>query len=304
MLKSSKQIPPVIKWSGSKRSVASNLGRLIPKSNRYFEPFVGGGSMLPFRKISTGFASDIIPELISLWKSIKNEPVKTANEYQIRWDRLQKEGYQVYYEIRDNFNKYKNEHDFLFLTRTCVNGLIRYNDKGEFNNSYHLTRPGINPQRLGEIINQWNFLIKNIEFKNSDYRDILQYVYKNDFVFLDPPYGGTKGRYKKAKFELNEFFKQLDKLNSIDAKWILTFDGMAGDREYFFELPKEIYKHKLHVKTGNSPFTKMMQTTIDAVHESVYLNFDPASELLAEFTNQVRQELTLFSSFEMQNCSF
>lgn len=301
MLNYNSNLPPVIKWSGSKRNVARSLSEFIPNLNRYFEPFVGGGALLPYRKVYSGIASDIIPELIALWKAIQTKPEQTAREYQLRWEKLQKEGYSVYYEIRDSFNMSKNEFDFLFLTRTCVNGLIRYNEKGEFNNSFHLTRPGINPKKLSDIIYQWSSVIKNIEFKNSDYRDILQDTKKNDFVFLDPPYGGTKGRYTKTKFELDSFFKQLDKLNFAGAKWLLTFDGTAGSREYAYELPKEIYKHKLFIKTGNSPFTKMMKTTIDAVYESVYLNFDPASELLAKFGKQVNQELTLFSSFEMQN---
>ena len=93
----------------------------------------------------------------------------------------------------------------------------------------------------------------------------------------------------------------MDKLNSVGAKWLLTFDGMAGTREYAYELPKEIYRHKLFIKTGNSPFTKMMRTTLDAVYESVYSNFDPAAELLAEFGKQTNQELTFFSRFEMHN---
>lgn len=301
MIKPKSTLEPVIKWSGSKRQVANDLSRLITDGNTYFEPFVGGGAMLPFRNIKNGIASDIIPELVDLWKAIKNEPEQTAFEYQIRWEKLQKEGHQVYYEIRDKFNETKNCFDFLFLTRTCVNGLIRYNEKGEFNNSFHLTRPGINPKTLKEIILKWNYYLKDVEFYNLDYAEVLANVKKGDFVFLDPPYGGTKDRYTKIDFDLEKFYSELDRLNTIGAKWILTFDGNAGNREYDYELPKEIYKHKVFIKTGNSPFTKMMKTTIDAVYESVYLNFKPANELLIDFGKQDHQKLALHSSFEMQD---
>ena len=294
-------LEPVIKWSGSKRQVANDLSRLIPDSNTYFEPFVGGGAMLPFRNIKNGVANDIIPELVNLWNAIKNEPEQTAFEYQIRWEKLQTEGHQVYYEIRDKFNETKNCFDFLFLTRTCVNGLIRYNEKGEFNNSFHLTRPGINPKTLKEIILKWNYYVKDVNFYNLDYAEILANVKKDNFVFLDPPYGGTKDRYTKIDFDLKNFYGELDRLNSVGAKWILTFDGNAGSREYDYELPKEIYKHKVFIKTGNSPFTKMMKTTIDAVYESVYLNFQPANELLIDFGKKSNQKLALYSSFEMQD---
>ena len=279
MLNDTKKIPPVIKWSGSKRNVACQIGNYIPLAKRYFEPFLGGGALLPFRKIQDGKASDIIPELISLWNAVKTNPETTANEYRKRWNRLQKEGYKVYYDIRDSFNATRNEHDFLFLTRTCVNGLIRYNDKGDFNNSFHLTRPGINPDTLSQIIRQWHFMIKDIDFLNCDYRELIEDVTRDDFLFLDPPYGGTKGRYTKERFDVLDFYMQLDKLNIIGAKWILTFDGNAGNRTYSYDLPKEIYTYKQTMTTGLSPFTKMMNTTIDVVEESVYFNFDPGIKL-------------------------
>lgn len=269
-----KTLNPVIKWSGSKRKVAVELSKKILSKDRYFEPFVGGGSMLPFRGVDKGIASDIIPELIVLWNEIKNNPEITASEYKVRWDKLQNDGHGAYYEIRHNFNKTKDPFDFLFLTRTCVNGLIRYNSNGEFNNSIHKNRPGINPERLKEILKEWSYLIKGIEFFNQDYRETLSLTTKKDFVFLDPPYGGTKGRYTKNDFNVTDFYNELEKLNSKGVSWMLTFDGNAGGREYDFQLPKEIYKNKFFVQTGNSPFTKLMKTSIDKVNESVYTNYN------------------------------
>lgn len=288
-------IEPVIKWSGSKRQVAPILSKHIIKQQRYIEPFVGGGAMLPFRGIKNAVANDIIPELINLWKQIQIFPQQTAYEYEQRWNRLQNEGHDVYYEIRDNFNKTKNEFDFLFLTRTCVNGFIRYNSKGEFNNSMHNNRPGINPESLRNTILKWSIFVKDVNFTNEDYRNILADANKNDFIFLDPPYGGNKGRYTKSDFILDDFYRELDRLNSIGAKWILTFDGSAGKREYDYLLPKGLYRHKTQIKTGNSPFTKLMKTNIDAIYESVYFNFESSIELRDYIGNKINQKLTLFS---------
>ncbi len=291
MIKPKKIVEPVIKWSGSKRYVAPELSRHIGNQKRYIEPFIGGGAMLPFRQIPNAVASDIIPELVTLWNQIKNNPEQVADEYKIRWDRLQSEGHGVFYEVRDSFNKTKNEFDFLFLTRTCVNGLIRYNNNGEFNNSMHKNRPGINPKSFKETIIKWSYFIKDVEFRKCDYRQTLADANKNDFIFLDPPYGGTKDRYTKTEFNLEQFYSELERLNSVGAKWILTFDGTAGSREYDFQLPKEIFKHKTQIKTGNSPFTKSMKTSIDAVYESVYFNFKPALELRTNGHQKVSQEL-------------
>ena len=283
-----KPLPPVIKWFGSKRPVAQLLSEHFRTANTYFEPFVGGGAMLPFARCAKGYASDIIPELINLWNLIKSEPKLVAEEYRMRWQRLQKEGSCVYYEIRDTFNKTRNCLDFLFITRTCVNGMIRYNSDGEFNNSFHLSRPGINPDTLEKILYQWSYAIKKITFLNVDYRECLSNAAKGDFVFLDPPYGGTKDRYTHSEFNLHDFYNELDRLNSIGVYWMLTFDGSSGDRVYNYSPPTEVYKHRFSVNTGISAFSRLIDKKKDDISESVYLNFEPSNVfggLFDEFFN-------------------
>lgn len=287
-----KPLSPVIKWFGSKRPVAEELSKHFRSCSTYFEPFVGGGSMLPFANAPQGFASDIIPELISLWNMIKENPDEVANEYELRWNRLQMEGSDVYYQVRDEFNKTKNCLDFLFLTRTCVNGMIRYNSAGEFNNSFHLSRPGINPQTLRQILKKWSVAIKKITFLNMDYRECLSLARKGDFIFLDPPYGGTKDRYTQQEFNLNDFYNELERLNSIGAYWMLTFDGSAGERQYSFAPPSEIYKHKFSVQTGISAFSKVIDKKKDIISESVYLNFKPTNSFGGLF-DEVFQDATV-----------
>jgi len=266
--------PAVIKWSGSKRLVAVHLARHFPHCETYYEPFVGGGAMLPFADANRGVAGDVIPELIELWNAIKTNPYHVAIEYKKRWEKLQKEGQEVYYRIRDRFNKTKNCYDFLFLTRTCVNGLIRYNQEGNFNNSFHLSRPGIFPETLKKQILLWSKTIQKIDFRNVDYRDCLQNARRGDFVFLDPPYGGTKDRYKKIEFNLNDFYRELERLNKIGVKWMMTFDGIAGDRTYTFAPPDDLYERRFSITTGNSAFVKLMERKRDVIQESVYLNFN------------------------------
>ena len=268
-----KPLQPVIKWSGSKRTVATQLAEFFLPAETYYEPFVGGGSMMPFAKSKKGKASDIIPELIALWNEIKNNPDIVAKEYEIRWQRLQNEGYQVFYEVRDIFNKTKNPLDFLFLTRTCLNGMIRYNSAGEFNNSLHLTRPGIDPKRFALIISQWNKYIRKFDFLNVDYRDCLSDVKKGDFVFLDPPYGGTKSRYTQTPFDLDDFYNTLEILNSKGVNWMLTFDGSSGERNYEYAPPEELYKSSFKVNTGKSAFRKVIDKIEEDILESVYLNY-------------------------------
>ena len=116
---------PVIKWSGSKRSQASKLLSYFPKEIKcYYEPFVGGGAMLYAASPAAAVCGDICEPLISLWNRVKMSPDTLAEEYRVRWERLQCEGYLVYYEIRDSFNTSHAPEDLLFL-RTRISSAIR-----------------------------------------------------------------------------------------------------------------------------------------------------------------------------------
>lgn len=286
-----KIIQPVIKWSGSKSRVSKVLSLLFPHINgKFIEPFVGGGAMLSRRPVADAVAGDVIPELIELWKVIQSSPSVVAEEYQNRWSGLQNNGYEYYYAIRDNFNSSRNPHDLLFLSRTCVNGLIRFNKDGDFNNSLHHTRPGIAPQSMREVINYWSNAIQGVKFVCSDYRKTLEFAQPNDLIFLDPPYEGTKGRYKPDNFDLPPFWRALEQLNHIGAKWVLTMDGQAGEREYSSSIPSHLYVHKFPLPTGNSPFTKLMNSGIDAVVESVYLNYELPPKTLNQFHENIQKK--------------
>lgn len=273
-MKKSELIRPVIKWTGSKRTVAPIIGKMIPRTSRYFDPFVGGGAILPFRKSTEAHCGDIIPELIDLWSLIKKTPHEVLSEYSLRWRRLQTDGHEYFYEIRKHFNSTRNPHDLLFLSRTCVNGLIRFNSKSEFNNSFHHGRPGIHPSRLKRILDEWHQVVKGTSFYVADYRELLERTRESDFVFLDPPYNGTVGRYLPLKFNMKEFFEEIHKLNSKKVLWILTLDGKAGSRDYQNRPPDYLFKKMVILNTGNSTFTKVMRKSVDRVEESVYLNFD------------------------------
>lgn len=266
---------PVIKWSGSKRSQSEAIKKFLPSTiNTYYEPFLGGGSMLYAISPERAICGDICEPLITLWNEIKNHPSELADAYSIRWHRLQDEGYQVYYEIRDAFNSDHKPEDLLFLSRTCVNGLIRFNANGEFNNSLHHTRPGISPDSLRKIILDWSEHIQCSEFLAQEYTKTTEDAQKGDLVYLDPPYFHTKGRYYGiGTIDFEEFYQYLSSLNSRGVKFILSFDGRRGDDDYTVELPKELYKRHEFIPSGNSSFKKVMDKENLQVYESLYLNF-------------------------------
>jgi len=268
----SQQLLPIIKWSGSKRSQAKTITEFFPQYRRYFEPFLGGGSVLIRAQPTEAICGDICKPLIDFWQLIRDNPKKLIKEYSKRWNRLQDEGYMIFYEIRDNYNNNPNPFDLLFLSRTCVNGLIRFNSQGYFNNSLHHTRKGINPKTLEKLIIERSKLIQNYKFVHGEYLETVETATGEDLVYLDPPYYNNRGRYY-GKIDFERFFTFLEDLNNRHIRFVLSFDGYRGTKDYTVKIPQKLFKRKFLLDSGNASFKKVMDKKSELVKESIYLNF-------------------------------
>ena len=267
-----RSVPPLIKWTGSKRSQASTIASHTPAHKRYYEPFLGGGALLYLIGRPGSVAGDIYDPLIRLWKMIQTDPKSVVDNYARQWAMLQENLPEYFYVVRDRFNQSPNPFDLNFLTRTCVNGIVRFNKKGEFNNSFHLSRKGMMPERFAMVIDAWCPVIQGVTFVCHDYEETLSGAARGDFVYLDPPYAKNNMRYISS-LELPRFFRYLDVLNRRDVKWVLSFDGRRGDTDLSHPVPPQLYKRKLLVPSGNSALGKVLNGPIEQVHESLYLNY-------------------------------
>ncbi|KAB7516191.1 Dam family site-specific DNA-(adenine-N6)-methyltransferase [Halosegnis rubeus] len=271
---SSTNFKPVIKWTGSKRTISDEIVSTFPEEyDMYYEPFLGSGSILYQLSPSEAICGDICEPLIGIWKLIRDDPEELITYYRREWKRLQDEGPDVYYEIREKFNETKNPKHLFFLSRTCVNGLIRFNSDGEFNNSFHLSRPGINPKRMGPIITEWSRDIQDVEFVSGEYNVTTSDVSQGDFVYLDPPYFNTTSRYY-GSIDYDRFLDFLKDLNDRDVKYALSYDGHSGDTDYTVDLPEWAYEEHLMLSSGNSSFKNVMDQEVAEVKESLYLNYE------------------------------
>lgn len=277
---------PAIKWTGSKRSVADRIASILSPSEGYFEPFLGGGAVLGQVSPDEGVASDIIPSLIGFWEMLRDDPDKLLEEYREDWKKLQEMGHEYYYTVRKRFNSDRDPSDLLFLSRTCVNGLIRFNQDGDFNNSFHHTRPGIDPGRLLTIFHEWSDRIQGIEFRCCDYREISGDIQEGDTVYLDPPYENTKGRYM-GSIDVEPLFAFIEDLKSKGARVALSFDGSRGDHTYNSTVPDALFETRIGLDTGLSPFKKVQEKKSEVVEESLYLTWEenvPEQPSLRSFT--------------------
>jgi DNA adenine methylase len=279
-------VPSLIKWTGSKRSLAPKIMEFRPNYKRYFEPFLGGGSMLYLAATSGSVASDVYKPLIELWKLIQNDPNQVIDNYRIQSKLLHQELDSIdhksllstknipnyFYMVRDRFNSLQDPLDLNFIMRTCVNGIVRFNTKGDFNNSFHLSRRGMEPDRFQKNVILWNQAIKDVLFVCQDYKVTLDQSKKGDFVYLDPPYAGNNQRYID-NLEVTSFFNTLESLNKRGVFWALSFDGSRGDKDLIHDVPESLYKRHVLQKSGNSAVNKVLNGPLELVSESLYLNY-------------------------------
>ena len=128
---------PIVKWVGGKRQLMFELLKNMPKSyNRYFEPFIGGGALFFELQPEQAYISDMNEELINLYTVVRD------NVYELIDDLSKHEVSKEYFlEIRniDRTKKYAELSDverasrFIYLNRTCFNGMYRVNSQGQFN---------------------------------------------------------------------------------------------------------------------------------------------------------------------------
>jgi DNA adenine methylase len=255
---------PLIKWTGSKRPIASKIISYFPLNiETYYETFLGGGSVF-FKLLSASNInikhfelSDINCSLINIFKLVKSSPKELILSYEYHWENLKKDS-NYFYEQRDIYNKTEDPSIFYFLTRTCYNGTIRYNKNGEFNTSHHFGRTGMHPSKIEKIILYYSFLMKgkSINFNNCSFEKI-EPQNPRDIVYLDPPYTNTKSLY----FGNICFPSLLEWINSLKCSWFMNINGVnKTDNEESVNIP---FTGRTLFSSGNSSFSRMKKRNVD-----------------------------------------
>lgn len=267
---------PLIKWTGSKRPIAQKIISHFPKNiETYYEPFLGGGSvffeLLKSDHIIKNYElSDKNDSLINIFKFVKDTPKDLIVSYNNHWNNLQKDP-EYFYIQRDYYNKTKDPLSFYFLTRTCYNGTIRYNSKGEFNTSHHFGRTGMHPKKIEKIITYYSELMKNknINFKTESFENILPSSC-DDVIYLDPPYTNTKALYfGNISFDVLKSW-----LDHINCSWFMNINGVnSTDNEENIDIN---YTAKELIVSGNSSFSRMKCKSVN-VSEYFYYKLRKSS---------------------------
>ena len=230
---------PFIKWVGGKSQLLDEIREKYPsKIEKYCEPFVGGGAVL-FDVLSKFQPKEVLinninKELINTYYQIKNNVeslISQLSEIQKTYhNHTPEENKNFFYEKRTRYNELKvngNESVnlekavlFIFLNKTCFNGLYRVNSKGLFNVPFNNAK---NPLLCDEEnLRNCSALLKNVEMKVGDYKECKDFIDKKTFVYIDPPYRpltqtaaftsySENGFSDKEQIELGNFITEISK---------------------------------------------------------------------------------------------
>lgn len=273
-------IPHPIPYQGSKRRLAAAILSQIPEGqyDRLIEPFAGSAAVTLAAAQKGLFGSYVISDLLKpladLWHSVIHDPAPIASKYEELWMRERKTPIRAYYEIRAEFNIDLDPAKLLYLLARCVKNAVRFNPRGEFNQSPDKRRTGTNPRTMkSELCAAHSLLVGRSRVISDDFLALFEAAQEGDFFYLDPPYQGTsEGRDQRyfAGVSRTRMIEALNLLNGKGIPFVLSYDGYCGGQEYGEPLPEGIARRVL-VDVGRSS-----QATLNGhVHtttESLYIS--------------------------------
>jgi DNA adenine methylase len=240
---------PFVKWVGGKSGILKQIIKHLPASGierTYYEPFAGGGAVffeLYKRKMlkevylhPTAYLFEKNEALVDAYNVIKDRPQELIGALQ---KHASKHDHDYYYEIREDNKPNKSPlysaARFIYLNKTCFNGLHRENKRGEFN-------VPIGSYKNPKIVDEENIMavheaLKDVDIRFQDFESF--YPCREDFIYLDPPYYPVKDnsftKYSRSDFQEEEHIRLRDFLFGLKCKWMLTNSDTPEVRKLYSE---------------------------------------------------------------------
>lgn len=277
---------PFLKWAGGKTQLIESISKFLPKEleefDTYIEPFIGSGAVMfwllkRFPHIKKAVINDINEDLINVYISIKESPhqlIEELGKIQGKYYSFtnEEERKQYFLDKRTAFNEdgtidtLIKSAIFIFLNRTCFNGLYRVNSKNRFNVPFGKYK---NPKILDkETILADSDILQKVVILNGDYSEINNYISGKTFVYFDPPYKplsktASFNSYSHETFDDGEQGRLSDfcrLLNEKNVKWLLSNSDPKNTNEndiFFEDLYEDFYIDRVEARRNiNSDASK------------------------------------------------
>lgn len=180
-------VQPFLKWAGGKRWFVHNCANVFPRQyNRYIEPFLGSAAVFFYLQPEEAILGDLNADLIGAYRAIKSNWQDISNGLRYR-QRMHNKDENYYYRQRSKrvTNSIQLANTFIYLNRTCFNGIYRVNSNGNFN----VPKGSKNAVVLeSDAFDRVSLLLQKAELLVSDFEPLIDQAKYGDLVFADPPY--------------------------------------------------------------------------------------------------------------------
>lgn len=281
------QAKPFVKWLGGKRRLLPELDVRLPKNiDVYFEPFLGGGALYFHlsHRVKQAYLSDKNEELITAYKAIQTNP-RMLIEQLSKHKNTQEHFQQIRDADRDvdyrwNWSPIQKASRFIYLNKTCFNGLYRVNSQGQFNAPFgNYSNPKIVDE---ENISACNSVLcrYGVFLNTKSYEDTLNEIRsltnlgRTVFVYIDPPYiplsiSSSFTQYTKDGFSMKDQLalkSYCDELTKLNVKWMQS----NSSAPIVFELYKQYTVDTISIHRGIGA----QKSSRKSVPETIIRNYD------------------------------
>ena len=286
---------PPLKCQGIKTKLVGPIAHLAANIDTWVEPFCGS-CVVPLNvRPKKAILCDTNEHIIRLYSDVQYGTVTPASVRQFlteSGERLRKEGEGCYYEFRERFNAQPDSHTFLFLNRSCFNGVMRFNRRGKFNVPFCRKPDRFSQAYITKIANQIRSIGTVIasldwQFRAQDFRETLRDLDTTSLVYADPPYLGRHVDYFNTWTEQDETDLAAC-LKALSCRFILsTWHSNEFRDNLFIRLWSE---PRFHIVTREHFYH--VGSTEDLRHpmiEALITNYPPASEKQEESVSVAEQ---------------
>lgn len=264
----------LLKWIGNKQKFAVEITKHFPDTfGTYYEPFIGSGAIMATVNPIDGVCSDVFAPLVGIFKQLKTNPKGLIAWYDERRKLVDEIGKKEAYEqIKSSYNSNPNAPDFLFLSRSCYGGVIRFRKRDGFMSTPCGAHTPISTASFAKRVKTWHQRVQGVRFEAMDYQDAFDEAKAGDLIYCDPPYSFSQSIiYGAHDFSLVRLFEKIEEAKERGVMVALSIDGRkkSGNMVCDIPIPDNLFDSELMVEVGSSMLKRFQMDGKDMKGEDV-----------------------------------
>ncbi|MDP9801506.1 DNA adenine methylase [Arcanobacterium wilhelmae] len=277
--------PQLLKWVGNKQRMAAQIVQYFPQSfGTYFEPFLGSGAVLGAVGPVSAQASDVLEPLIEIWQSVLDDPDGLVASYDYYRSQLEagNDKKEVYESALAEFNRSRRGKDFVYLSRACYGGVIRFRKADGYMSTPVGAHTPISTASFRDRVYKWRERVRGTKFSCRSYEEAFEAAGNGDLIYCDPPYVDTqKILYGAQRFALSDLIERIEDAKSRGVMVALSIDGSkrSGLKQILLDIPDGLFEAEVDISVGASMLRRFQldgQTMLgEQVTDRLLLTYEP-----------------------------